>query len=138
MPARRARSHREARERMEVNGRNSKRPQQLRMSVASKSLSRDPSLELLGSTKKTTFKLSPGAVREPDPVDQDLREVHKHEKRVFALNDQFVALNRVIRETANANELMQNELRKQKLRIHERQEAIRQKKEEMQPKVGER
>ena len=136
-PPERARSSRKESARREVNGRNSKRPQQLRMSVASKSLSRDPSLELLGSTKKTTFKFSPGAIREPDPVDQDLREVHKHEKRVFALNDQFVALNRVIRETANSNELMQNELRKQKLRIHERQEALRQKKEEMQPQVDE-
>ena len=94
------------------------------MSISS--FSRNPSQELFSPTHKTTLKFSPisscfGRPAERDPVDQDLREVHKHERRVFALNDQFVALNRVIKETANSNEHKTNEVRKQKMRIIERQ-----------------
>ena len=101
-------------------------------------MSRD-SMELLATPKTTTLKFSPSVNRsgidDTDPVDQDLKEVHKHERRVFALNDQFIALTRVIKETANSNELMQNELRKQKLRIHERQEQIRQRKKDAEAQV---
>ena len=97
------------------------------MSIAS--FSRNSSQELLSPTRQTTLKFSPisscfGRAIERDPVDQDLREVHKHERRVFALNDQFVALNRVIKETANSNERETNEVRKRKMQIHEHQQSL--------------
>jgi chromosome segregation ATPase len=59
-------------------------------------------------------------VDESEVMADDLRLIRSQEMHVYSLNDELIALNRVVNETINSLESTKNTLRAQRLRVHRR------------------